>query len=890
MKKEIGLTSAEARESFNQSGDNRIAEQHVEGFWEKYWGNFDDPIIKILCVALLINVVFAVWGQVAWYESVGIFIAVLLATFVSTFSEYRNENAFQALQSEASLIKCRVWRDGAVTELPIDDLVKGDCLMLQTGDKVPVDGFLIEGEIACDQSLLNGEAKEAKKVAAPEDYAPAEGRAEFLSEHDVFRGAVVCSGAATMQVSQVGEKSVYGSLAAELQVDVERDTPLKLKLGHLADQISKFGYWGGFAIAMAYLFQHIVIHNNFDMAAIMIYCSNWMTLVHDVVEAVMLAVIIIVMAVPEGLPLMIAIVSAQNMGKMLKDNVLVRKLSGIETAGSLNILFSDKTGTITKGILEVVSFTDGAGHESAKFSGVPEALRRLADTAVRYNTGAVIAEDGSVIGGNMTDRALLAYIQGNDAVPAEVLSAVPFDSKEKYSAAYIGSEGHKLSLIKGAPEKIIDQCTHYYDADGQRQELVRGDNAVTKQITRQASRAIRVLAIAASDEELAGQDALHGNHWTLIGILGIRDDVREEAVEAIEQVHSAGVQVVMITGDRKDTASAIAKEAGILDIPDAIVWTSDELAAKSDDEVKASLTKLRVVSRALPADKSRLVKLAQELNLVAGMTGDGVNDSTALKRADVGFAMGGGTEVAKEASEIVILDDNFQSIEKAILYGRTIFNNIRKFIIFQLTINVAAVLISFVAPLLGMDPPLTITQILWVNLVMDTLAALALGGEPTLQRYMSEKPKKRDEAIVSPYMWTTILMGSLWTFALSLIFLMTDFASSYFRVDVLATEASDHNIYLLTGFFAFFIFTSVFNAFNARTMELDLFDNLGRNKGFLQVMGIIVIVQVVMTYFGGEVMHCHGLNVTEWSFVLLMAVTIVPIDLLKKVLLGSYKK
>ena len=345
-------------------------------------------------------------------------------------------------------------------------------------------------------------------------------------------------------------------------------------------------------------------------------------------------------------------------------------------------------------------------------------------------------------------------------------------------------------------------------------------------------------------------------------------------------MHSAGVQVVMITGDRQDTASAIAREAGLLSRDDDVAMTSDELAALDDAAVKELLPRLRVVARALPTDKSRLVRLAQEMNLVVGMTGDGVNDSPALKKADVGFAMGSGTEVAKEASDIVILDDNFKSLARAILYGRTIYNSIRKFIVFQLTINVAAVMISFVAPLLGMETPLSITQFLWINLVMDTLAALAFGGEPALRRYMDEKPKKRDENIISKYMASAIGTGALWCFALSMLFLLSGFAHGCFRPD-----AADR--YLMTGYFAFFIFMAVFNAFNARTDEKNLFANITQNKGFLEVMAVIVVVQVAMTYLGDVILRCYGLTPAEWVFVLVMAATIIPVDLLRKMIVGK---
>ena len=719
MKMNKGLTKEQVLKSRQEHGDNRLSEVKSEGFWEKLLSNFGDPMIKILCVALIINIIFAFLGQTEWYESVGIVLAVILATFVSTFSEYRNENAFQKLQDEASKIKCKVYRDNEVTEISIDDIVVGDCIILQSGDKIPADGNLIDGNINVDQSVLNGESKEAKKKAIPNNYQEDSNKAmDFLNPYKVFRGTIVCSGNGVMEVTTVGDKSVYGKIASELQTDDDRESPLKVKLTNLANGISKFGYLGGILIAVALLFQRIFVHNGFDMALISAYCSNWMTVVNDIVEAVMLAVIIIVMAVPEGLPLMIAIVSAQNMGKMLKDNVLVRKISGIETAGSLNILFSDKTGTITKGILEVVTFINGSGKQWDSSNKVSSKLKDILTISILENTSAVISQ-GKIIGGNGTDRAVLGFLP--EQIPNYNLtrvSSIPFNSDNKYSAVQV-TGNFNYTLLKGAPEKIISKCSFYFDEDGNKQLL--DSNTINDKINELASRAIRVIGLAVSENPIEN-DSIPNDDYTLVGILGIRDDVRPESIEAIQEVHHAGVQVVMITGDRKDTAVAIAKEAGLLTSNEDVVLTSDELLALSDEKVKSKIKDLRVVARALPSDKSRLVRLAQELNLVVGMTGDGVNDSPALKKADVGFAMGGGTEVAKEASDIVILDDNFTSIDKAILYGRTIFNSIRKFIIFQLTINVAAVLVSFMSPLLGMENPLSITQILWVNLVMDTLA------------------------------------------------------------------------------------------------------------------------------------------------------------------------
>ncbi|MDR1442568.1 MAG: cation-translocating P-type ATPase [Bifidobacteriaceae bacterium] len=915
-----GLSSAQAEASAREHGANGLTERETEGFWSKFKDNLGDPMIKILCVALAINVVFTFLGKTEWYESAGIAVAVLLATFVSTFSEYRNESVFQKLQAEASQVLCKVYRDGGVTELPIDQIVVGDSVLLQTGDLVPADGELVTGSLAVDQSVLNGETEEAHKEVMPEpgvggpggpdepdDPDGLDGTAGFLDPYRLFRGSIVYSGNAVMRVTEVGDKSVYGQIADDLQRDDDRETPLKIKLAALAQGISRFGYIGGILIAVALLFQRIVIHNGFEIARITEYCSDWMVVGNDVIQALMLAVIIIVMAVPEGLPLMIAIVSALNMGKMLRDNVLVRRIAGTETAGSLNILFSDKTGTITKGQLEAMVFVDGQGREHGGIEDVEEGLGRVLALSIRHNTSAVISEvpDGAakVIGGNATERAILGFVTTVDDLPGlTVVDSIPFDSSNKYSAARIegdlaaalgdvggrsgtaGSEMAGITLVKGAPERILAYCRWYYDGEGHRQ-LMKDPGVVQARIDALAQRAIRVLALATSDGMIEDGGLPHGE-WTLVGIIGIRDEIREESISAIREVQNAGVQVVMITGDRRDTAVAVAKESGLIQSEDDLVLTSDELGDLSDDALKDLLSRIRVISRALPSDKTRLVRVAQELNLVVGMTGDGVNDSPALKAADVGFAMGGGTEVAKEASEIIIMDDNFNSIDKAILYGRTIFNSVRKFIVFQLTVNVSAVLINFVAPLLGMVNPLTITQILWVNLVMDTLAALAFGGEPALRRFMREKPKRRDESIVSPYMWSAILTGSLFVFAMSLVFLIAPFSADLFRTG----PSGDPDRYLLTGYFSFFIFVAVFNAFNARTDQLNLFDNIRRNLGFVNIILLISVVQVLMTYFGGPILAGYGLTISEWGFVLLLAILIIPVDLIRKVIMRSLRR
>ncbi len=889
----VGLTTQEAQISKEKHGNNSLTEVERASFFSKLKDNFGDPMIKILCVALIINVVFAFMGKSEWYESVGIAAAVAIATFISTYSEYKNEGAFQKLQEEASKITCKVYRDGEIVELPIDEIVVGDCVLLQSGDKIPADGFVYDGNLSVDQSVLNGESKEAKKVKAPQNYSPNKDEIDFLTNHDLYRGAIVCSGNAIMQVSSVGDATIYGEIANELQQEDGRESPLKIKLASLAKGISRFGYIVGIAIAAAFMFQSIVIANNFDMAQISAYCSDWLNIVNSLVQAVMLAVIIIVMAVPEGLPLMIALVSSMNMGKMLKDNVLVRDINSIETAGSLNILFSDKTGTITKGHLEVVTFIDGELNQHKNIAEVSERIKQKFVSNAVHNSEAIITGEGTskrAIGGNATERALLNFIcadssneageaNGKSNNPNNIEAQIPFTSARKFSA--IQTSGNNHIMIKGAPEIVLAKCASFYDKDGNKQPL--DIDAMNSIIDELAAKTIRVLAFAECSGEIKDEQICSESSWTCVGLVGIRDDIRPESASAMRETQAAGIQVVMITGDRRETAQAIALEIGLIQKQTDLVLTSSELREMSDEEIAHCLKDIHVVARALPTDKSRLVRIAQSQNLVVGMTGDGVNDSAALKKADIGFAMGSGTEVAKEASEIVILDDNFNSIEKAVLYGRTIFNSIRKFIVYQLTINVSAVLISFFFPLLGMDQmlgiqnPLTITQILWINLIMDTLAALAFGGEPALRRYMQEKPKRRDDNIVSHYMWSSIIVGSVWVFAMSLVFLLAPQVHDIFRDD-------SANRYLMTGYFCFFVFAAVFNAFNARTEKLNLFDNIKGNKGFIRVLLLISVVQIVMAYIGGAIFNCYGLSFLEWAVVIVLAITVIPVDLVRKLI------
>lgn len=879
--KQNGLKNSEVIASKKLYGSNILPQPARQSFANKLWENMQDPMIKILLVALGINMLFVYMGQADWVEALGIMIAILLAVLVSTWSEYSNENAFQRLQEEASRSSCKVWRDGRPKSIFVEEVVVGDAVILEAGDKLPADGYLVSGELKVDQAALNGESEPALKISREIKMEQAKEGIDLLDKSQLFRGSVVLEGTGIMIVERIGANSLYGQLTQELK-DEERDSSLKLKLKALAQKISKLGYSGGVGIAVAVMLHKLLVAGGWSA-----YTSNWTVVLNDLLQALILAIIIIVMAVPEGLPLMIAIVSSLNMRKMLHDHVLVRKLVGIETAGSLNLLFTDKTGTITKGQLEVVSFLNGGGKEYASLTELPEPLKELILQQALLNTSSS-PKDGAIVGGNMTEAALNKFIgKRRPQKSATRISFMPFNSKNKYSVALIESDGVYHGLVKGAPEKLLERCDTYLGANGRALAWSSEQRAALEQrMQEQASKAMRLLALCSFEASNANVNTSQSTSteitvpdkgWMLLGVLAIRDDVRQEAVQAINEVQAAGVQVVMVTGDRKETAMAIAKDAGLLHSGEELVWTSAELGELSDEEVKRQLPRLRVVTRALPMDKLRLVRLAQELNLVIGMTGDGVNDAPALKRADVGFAMGSGTEVAKEAGDIVILDDNFLSIKQAILYGRTIYNNIRKFIVFQLTINFAAVMTSFVAPFLGIDKPLTITQILWINLVMDTLAALAFGGEPALASYMQEQPKQRGAAIVSTNMLRQIILfGSVMTL-MGLAF----FTSSW--VDGLFRNAPDH-IYTYTGFFSAFICMAVANAFNVRSKSINVLKNMQANPAFIQVMLLIVAVQVGMTYFGGQLLRTAPLSAQEWLVVAGAAVAMLGVGSLAKLL------
>ena len=721
-----GLSDKEAAASREKYGSNLIPDSEPTTFWAEFKETFGDPMIRILLAIAAMMIVMWVFNYADIYEPLGTIVAVLIVAFVSAKTGVASDTKYRELKDSTKKDQCKAYRNGVISVIDVDDVVVGDKILLQSGDKVPADGVLVHGALRVDNSALNGEAEECKKTAAEGEFHLADEITgdTFVDRHSLFRGAVLFDGEGVMDVQKVGLKTMMGKMAEEMQ-DEEPDSPLKVKLSKLADMISRFGYIGATVIAVMYLGYFVVSAGGFGPYL----ATGGAEIIKDLVEAVSLAIVIIVCAVPEGLPLMISLVLMQNTSKMLDHNVLVRKAEGIETAGSLNILFSDKTGTITKGHLEVVEFFTADGI-SIPLSELPKygKLKGLLDLAIGKNTQSMFDSEGRVIGGNATDQALVKFLGADILKQLEetysVTQSQSFNSANKFSQAQLRELGK--TFYKGAPEKFLAVSGKYLSLNGDIHVI--DSKQLSAKIDELAGRSMRVLAFGYSDKEMT-EDQINSD-TTVIGFFGIRDDVRPEAREAIAAVQNAGIQVVMITGDRLETAVAIAKDAGLLKTQDDVALTSSQLSKLSDDEVKEIIPRIRVIARALPTDKSRMVRLCQEMNLVVGMTGDGVNDSPALKRADVGFAMGSGTEAAKEAGKIVILDDNFKSIKDAIWYGRTIYHNILKFCKFQLVINVAAVVVSAIAPFFGVEEPLKVTHLLFVNLVMDGLGAIMLGNEP----------------------------------------------------------------------------------------------------------------------------------------------------------------
>lgn len=904
------LTTAEVEHSRREHGSNTLSVKRRKGFFRQFLSNLGDPVIRILLGALVLNLLFSFKGGTDWFETGGIALAVFLATLISTLSEYGSETAFARLSAECAQASCRVRRasaneddhrdnDGTVCEIPVADVVVGDVAVLGAGEMIPADGVLLSGHLQVDQSAMTGESREIEKKPIadwrnpPDSPMPDDASA-------LFRGCVILGGSGEMLVTRVGDATFLGQISGEVQEDT-RESPLKIRLTKLAGQISRLGYVAAVLVAVVFLLGVFLLDSGFDRDVILQKLTDWRYVWEQCFHALTLGLTVLVVAVPEGLPMMIAVVLSSNIKKMVKDQVLVRKPVGIEAAGSMNILFTDKTGTLTEGRMSIGRVVTGDGREYPDVAAFARGASRLCGCfadACRTNTQSTAgAADGGrlrALGGNATDRALLDAVLSLPASPrrvgraerdpaidtSEVLYKIPFDSKRKYSCSLVRRGGQEVLYVKGAPERLMPRLADAYRADGRRVPLDR--TALSRRIAAMTERGGRVILVA---EAVAGSTPLPSRArveagdfgaLTLVCLLLLGDHLRKEAPEAVRKLRRAGIHVVMMTGDNRDTARSIAETCGILGQGVNLVLDSEELSRMSDERVRELLPKIGVIARALPTDKNRLVRVAQQADLVVGMTGDGINDAPALKRADIGFSMGAGTQVAKDAGDIIIMDNNLASIVRAVLYGRTIFKSIRKFITLQLTMNFCAVGVTMICPFIGIDAPVTVVQMLWINLIMDTLGGLAFAGEAPLPSYMEEKPKRRNEPILNRYMVGEIVWLGSFTITLCLLFLKLPAIVERFR-------PAEDNIYLLTAFFALFIFASVFNCFNARTDRLNILAGLSRNRAFCFIMAAVLTVQIFFVYLGGAVLRTAPLTAPELIFTSALALLVFPAELVRKV-------
>ena len=668
-----------------------------------------------------------------------------------------------------------------------------------------------------------------------------------------------------MEVFTVGDKTFLGGISGELQGEV-RESPLKARLTRLAHQISRIGYAAALVCVFTFLFHRLVIDAGFVTGEIVARLSNLPYLLELLLHALMLGLTVVVVAVPEGLPMMIAVVLSSNIRRMTKDHVLVRKPAGIEAAGSMNILFTDKTGTLTTGQLSLSRILTVRG-DFSDYRTLKREAQELAEilalAAVANNSATRGEREGRAValGGNSTDRALLTAFLSASVPDFCQKERLLFDSARKYAATAL-SDGRVF--VSGAPEKLMPFVTgarvgHLHVTSFEKAAFF----ARIAERMKHGERVILLCEAATFPRNGLGTDL------TLLAALTFTDPPRPEARNAVLELRRAGVQVVMMTGDGKDTATRIARDCGIL-TGSGVCLDGKELACLDDEAVKDILPRLAVIARALPADKSRLVRLSAELGLVVGMTGDGINDAPALRSADVGFAMGSGTQVAKEAGDVVILDDNLASVCRAVLYGRTIFKSIRKFITLQLIMNFCAVGISIIGPFIGFDAPVTVVQMLWINIIMDTLGGLAFAGEAPLPQYMQEPPKKRDEPILTRAIAGRIAFLSVATVLLSVLFLKLPAIRDIYR-------DMEGDLCLLTAFFALFIFAGVFNCFNARTDRVRMLTGLRKNRTFILIMGAVAVVQIAFVYLGGAVLRTVPLTAHELLFTLVLSLLVLPL-------------
>ena len=866
-----GLSDAQVLDSRRQHGANTLTPPKKESLWAQFLEKFTDPIIIILLVALALSVAVSCYeffsghaGVSAFFEPGGILIAVLLATVVGFCFELSANKKFEVLNKVNDDAPVKVIRSENICRIPKKEVVVGDVVILETGDEVPADGELLEAvALQINESTLTGEPV-CKKTANPAAFDP---DATYPSNH-AMKGTTVADGHCIMQVLKVGDATEYGKVYKGAQIDSSVETPLNKQLDKLADLITKASY----AIAA------LIIAGRMASYFIGLETLDWIQLGGYLLNTIMIAVTVIVVAVPEGLPMSVTLSLALSMKRMLSTNNLVRKMHACETMGAATVICTDKTGTLTQNQMKVYE---------AKFygsAGITDAVKEgIAVNSTAYLDFSDAAKVKAL--GNPTEGTLLLWLHDNGIsyLPlreeAEVLEQLTFSAERKYMATVVRSPllRKKVLYVKGAPEIVLDLCA----------TLPVAKEEVHRQLLEYQRKAMRTLGFACQiiddDRRYTGEGKLQSVSLTFLGIVAISDPVRAEVPGAVSACLNAGIDVKIVTGDTPGTAKEIGRQIGLWGSgeDESHHLTGAEFAAMPDEALLSRVLPLKILSRARPMDKQRLVQLLQEKNQVVAVTGDGTNDAPALNAAQVGLSMGDGTSVAKEASDITILDNSFGSISRAVMWGRSLYQNIRRFILFQMTINVAACLIVLIGAFLGTESPLTVTQMLWVNLIMDTFAALALASLPPSEQVMKSKPRKTTDYIISRAMakrilgvgvlFVVLLFGLVQYFKHAEVVSLSDFSASAFAASFFNFGAgSGLSPYELSLFFTIFVLLQLWNMFNAKAFMSgkSAFAMLGKCSGFLAVAAVILFGQWLIVTVGGEMFGVTPLKPADWGIII----------------------
>lgn len=861
-----GLKSSEVEVSRTTYGSNKLPEPELKKWYHFAKEALTEPITMILIIIALFQLVLGAMGVMSLSEPVMIIVVLAIVTGIAIKTGLGVQKSAAELRAKTAVRYCDVVRDGSVQTINKDDLVVGDLVLLRTGQEIFADGFIVDGEISVNNAAINGETKECRKIpSANYKHVKTTSTTAYTDQCSLFAGTVIMSGEGKMIVTDVGVNTVNGDTLVKMQTLEPPKTALDIALDHLCDFISK---WGTIAAVLAFVIMTITgILNAGSLSQY--FSGNILENIQKVAQNISNALTIIVAAVPEGLPLIVKLVTKQNVSTMEKFNILAKNTGKIPELAYVNLICTDKTGTLTTGEMTSTVMVNGNCQD---IFNKESSLNELIDLNICMNNSAVFDSNGNITGGNSIDRAVLDMLSPEDAQKIQnkaiMKKRVPFSSENKFSAVTLNNGANDFTVYKGAPEKLIEKCKFYLDNDGIVTELTEEKRkALKSHIKGLTEKAMRCIALTISDQT---DDDLP-DEMNLLGVIGVVDPVRNEVPEAVKIAHKAGIQVIEITGDCMETAKAVAMEAGIYK-PGDLAVTNDEFEAMSDVKVKEIIPQLRVISRCSPNTKLRLVTLAQEIGMSVAMTGDGVNDAPALKKADVGFGMQDGSDVAKEAADIVLTDNNFASVVKAVELGRTFMHNIMMFFEFQLPINISLLILSMVFPIIsGGSALLAAVQILIVNIIMDSLNSLSFGGEPPKEEYMNEEPIMKGSGL--------FIRGAKGRIALSSIVFIALFGVITFGPvgNMFATKLS-----AMTARFALLCLMAVFNGFTIRTDSMNLFKGIKNNKLFVYIALGIFAMAVVLCNFVGNLVQTTPMDVKQWIVVLVTAFMVVPVDWIRK--------